>query len=948
MKLISCHIKNFGKFSNKDYSFNDGITSIIENNGFGKSTLASFIKAMLYGMDMVKVSDKDFKDRTHYAPFNEQAYGGTLIFTHNQKEYRVERTFDVKSASKDELKIYVDKEQVFFEHEIGEELLGLDRESFDRLLFISSKDIKMESNGNIRKNLNNIIDDNIEGVDIEVIMNKLSTIKNKYSNRKNSDTSKLKDQKKYLKEEINNLENISSRLTSKYENRNRLYNEFTELNIKQQELADKKRMLECWETYNNKLNTIKKEENNLTELLNNYPNGYPTSDELSSLENLLNKKTSLDGESKSIVFDEFKKKNLEELKAKFSNGVPLDLEMDKLGELTDTKAELVSKRYGISFADYEKNNLENYKQEFKNGVPSDDDIALINEKITEYNEINTKLSMCNNALSENEQAIINRFYNKNPEDDLNKVTSLINEYKDIDNSMKSTPKFEEINKSSSKTASKLPLILLLISIVFVGAGIAMFFVMFTLGIIFTAVGVLGIFLSAFLYLKGRIDSNNSINETKMNTEYTKQEGLLRDKTEAIHTLLTPYGIYTDSVFSDVEKFKNDYDRYKEIKKRLEENLLTNNKYNNRIETLNDEISKFLSLYFNATNYTSDIQKLKEDIKAYNDLNIKYNNYIKDSNENNEAIKEIDIEIFNILSNYKIILNDNYKYNDLKIDINDYKKLNNEYESYLSNLLKNRSNLDIINNNIKEYDDKYSLGLIRGTRTLSSIISDINSINSSKKKLEEVKQDALKYKEEKNLVDGEEISTDEQLDYSDEIDSLNREIVKLDQEIDTDERDIDSLEEKKQTLNEFELKIKENEHRFEILAKLEEELRKSQKSLDDKYVAPIMEKFEYYSDLLGDLLDEKIVMGRDFDIKLDVRGQLKSAEHLSSGQRSICALCFRLALLDNIYNGDVPFIIMDDPFINLDKENLVATAKMLKELSKGKQIVYFSCHESRKI
>ena len=34
--------------------------------------------------------------------------------------------------------------------------------------------------------------------------------------------------------------------------------------------------------------------------------------------------------------------------------------------------------------------------------------------------------------------------------------------------------------------------------------------------------------------------------------------------------------------------------------------------------------------------------------------------------------------------------------------------------------------------------------------------------------------------------------------------------------------------------------------------------------------------------------------------------------------------------------------------NLDKENLVATAKMLKELSKGKQIVYFSCHESRKI
>ena len=101
-------------------------------------------------------------------------------------------------------------------------------------------------------------------------------------------------------------------------------------------------------------------------------------------------------------------------------------------------------------------------------------------------------------------------------------------------------------------------------------------------------------------------------------------------------------------------------------------------------------------------------------------------------------------------------------------------------------------------------------------------------------------------------------------------------------------------------------------------------------------------------MLGNLLDEKIEMGRDFNIVLNVNGQLKSDEHLSSGQRSICALCFRLALIDNIYNGDVPFIIMDDPFVALDNENLIATIKMLEQLSKGKQIIYFSCHESRKI
>lgn len=46
MKLISLHIDNFGQFNNFDYVFEDGINQIIEENGWGKSTLAAFIKVM--------------------------------------------------------------------------------------------------------------------------------------------------------------------------------------------------------------------------------------------------------------------------------------------------------------------------------------------------------------------------------------------------------------------------------------------------------------------------------------------------------------------------------------------------------------------------------------------------------------------------------------------------------------------------------------------------------------------------------------------------------------------------------------------------------------------------------------------------------------------------------------------------------------------------------------
>lgn len=46
MKLISLHIDNFGQFNNFDYVFEDGINQIVEENGWGKSTLAAFIKVM--------------------------------------------------------------------------------------------------------------------------------------------------------------------------------------------------------------------------------------------------------------------------------------------------------------------------------------------------------------------------------------------------------------------------------------------------------------------------------------------------------------------------------------------------------------------------------------------------------------------------------------------------------------------------------------------------------------------------------------------------------------------------------------------------------------------------------------------------------------------------------------------------------------------------------------
>ena len=50
MILKRLHIENFGKLSNLDIDFDSSLNQLLKDNGWGKSTLTVFIKAMFYGM----------------------------------------------------------------------------------------------------------------------------------------------------------------------------------------------------------------------------------------------------------------------------------------------------------------------------------------------------------------------------------------------------------------------------------------------------------------------------------------------------------------------------------------------------------------------------------------------------------------------------------------------------------------------------------------------------------------------------------------------------------------------------------------------------------------------------------------------------------------------------------------------------------------------------------
>lgn len=59
-------------------------------------------------------------------------------------------------------------------------------------------------------------------------------------------------------------------------------------------------------------------------------------------------------------------------------------------------------------------------------------------------------------------------------------------------------------------------------------------------------------------------------------------------------------------------------------------------------------------------------------------------------------------------------------------------------------------------------------------------------------------------------------------------------------------------------------------------------------------------------------------------------------------------CMRLALVDTLFEKEQPFLILDDPFVNLDEKRLEKALELLNVMAANKQIIYFVCHPIRAI
>lgn len=158
MRLLHCHIENFGKLHDFDFDFREGLQILLRENGYGKSTFAAFLRVCFYGFSGERKQDITENERRRYMPWQGGRFGGELRFERAGRRYRLERMFGEK-RSQDHFALYdLDSglPSTDFSERIGEELFRIDAASFERTVFSGQLRVRSEMNADIHAKLGDV------------------------------------------------------------------------------------------------------------------------------------------------------------------------------------------------------------------------------------------------------------------------------------------------------------------------------------------------------------------------------------------------------------------------------------------------------------------------------------------------------------------------------------------------------------------------------------------------------------------------------------------------------------------------------------------------------------------------------------------------------------------------------------------------------------------------
>ena len=182
MKLLRCFIANYGCLHHFTCEFTSPIHIICKPNGWGKSTLISFLCSMLYGLESSSRRSIADNERKHYTPWQGGTFGGSIEFEANGSFYRAERTFG--SREKDDTfclyNLQTMQPSQDFSGNLGQELFGIDRSGFLHTICIPQGSLSAECNDSITARLCGIMESQDDILQYEKAISSIDSVLRTY------------------------------------------------------------------------------------------------------------------------------------------------------------------------------------------------------------------------------------------------------------------------------------------------------------------------------------------------------------------------------------------------------------------------------------------------------------------------------------------------------------------------------------------------------------------------------------------------------------------------------------------------------------------------------------------------------------------------------------------------------------------------------------------------
>ena len=830
MRLLSCYISAFGGLSDYDIDFSSGVTCVLEQNGFGKTTLAAFIKAMFYGMETAnkRTATVENNERTRYYPWNNANFGGHLVFSLGSNTYRIIRYFDRESAARDSFKL-VDAESGIesrdYSEKIGLEIFGVDEDGFKRSVFSNGEPCLDALPASVRSKISNIVDSADDFDNFDKALKKLTDAKKELDSKSG---------------EIAKCERLIEESKRQVERCKRDDEEFLRLNKKTQELQKQSADLKA----------------ELAVLSQRY-------------EIAANKKAD------AIMLEQYEKnkaeiaeikKQIEGLEQKYGGSMPNENDALKLDELLDSYSQtnlLLTEETGRLL----KEEYQSLEKLFSDSFPSDEELLSASRALRNADILTNKLG----ELNYKEAELKNRA-----------EVSGVNLSREISDDELSRIRLLSAKKEAAVGGKTNFALLYILSIAALAAGVGFSFVNLIAGIVVSAVGA--VLLIAVILLSS---------VKKMLGAGSQSEG----ERETVNAFLRDFGFASDAdVNLAVDKVKGAIATAKELVctgRQAAESA-------EQIEAFYKEVDVLLSRYISSyENRTEALEALKNAC----------NRYINEVLPTADKKRALEKQSQSLKDNIVAILD--------SMGVPSTEKIEDSINTLKADLLKHKQ-LDLgLKKAEKEAEESFN----------KNKLNDI----SIEDEFETTEQISLKKQGIEDVLKG--INT-ELAQYGQAMLPL----ANAKSEMNELSELIDSEREKREMLV----------HRSLVLEKTIELLKTAKNELSKKYAGSISSAFEGYSELFFGEGSADFVMGTDLSLAVNREGIARTANQFSEGQRSVMDVCLRLSLVDALFEKEKPFILLDDPFASLDEQNFEKASRLIKSVSGQTQIIYFTCHSSRKI